>query len=122
MERYLLILKTIVFLGVVGLLAYLVIKYGLRRFQPGSGREHIKIIQRVPLDLKGGISLLLVRIGEQVLLLGASQGGITVLQELPADFLDRDPPDRHGSEPVGGVFSKILARYKEGIKSGREGS
>ncbi len=120
MEDYLLMLKLTVFLIAVALLAYLAIRFGLRRLQPGLGQGYIKVIQKVPLDIKGGMSLVLIHIGERVLLLGASQGSITVLTELSSEVL---PPQSHtGSETFTGVFSKILSGCKDKITSGKEGS
>ncbi len=122
MDDYLLMLKLIMFLIIVVLLAYLAIRFGLRRLQPGLSQGHIKVIQKVPLDIKGGISLVLIRIGERVLLLGASQGSITVLTELSPDTLSLPPQNYAGPETFTGIFSKLLPGYKDKIKSGKEGS
>ena len=62
MDQYLAILKFTVLLLLVVLLAYFSIKYGLRRLQPSYGQEHVKIVQRVSLDVKGERSLILIRV------------------------------------------------------------
>jgi len=87
MEEYLLILKFTGFLILVALLAYFMIRFGLRRLQPSTGRGYIKVLQKVPLDVKGDRLLVLVRIEERILLLGSAQGNITVLQDFPAEAL-----------------------------------
>ena len=121
MEDYLLVLKFIMLLILVALLAYFAIRFGLRRLQPGLGQSYIKVLQKVPLDMKGDSLLVLVHIGERVLLLGSARGRITMLQEFSPEALALSPEDPGRAEKETG-FSKLLAGYREKIRSGKEGT
>jgi|GEM_PF-1077428 flagellar biogenesis protein FliO len=121
MEEYLLILKFTGFLILVALLAYFMIRFGLRRLQPSTGRGYIKVLQKVPLDVKGDRLLVLVRIEERILLLGSAQGNITVLQDFPAEALSlaNGNPVQPETE---NLFSRLLAACRERVKSEKEGA
>jgi len=111
MDQYLAILKFTVLLLLVVLLAYFSIKYGLRRLQPSYGQEHVKIIQRVSLDVKGERSLILIRVGTRLLLLGSAQGGISLLSELPDELLSTEEKPMQRAE--GDYFSLLLERCRK---------
>ena len=87
MEGYGLFVNFFGMLILVAALAYLAIRYGLRIFSPGINRGKVKVLERVPLDAKGGSALLLVQLGEELLLVGAAQGGVSLLKELSPDAL-----------------------------------
>ncbi len=122
MEEYLLVLKLTVYLILIVLLVYLALRFGLRRFQPGQGPGCIRIVQKVPLDIKGTMSLVVIHVGEKALLLGVSPGSITVLRELTQDDLKVIPQAHTGSETFAGIFSRIVTGYKDKISSGKGGS
>lgn len=112
MDQYLVILKFTMLLLLVALLAYFSIKYGLRRLQPSYGQEqHIRIIQRVSLDVKGERSLILIHVGARLLLLGSAQGGISLLSELPDELLSAEGKPARRAE--GDYFSLMLDRFRE---------
>lgn len=121
MEEYLLILKFIGMLVLVALLAYFIIRFGLRRLQPPAGRGHVRVIQRVPLDMKGDRLLVLVSIGKRILLLGSAQGSISLLSDYSAEELP--PPAEDPVQPeAGSFFSRLLADYRNRARSGKEGT
>lgn len=62
-------------------LAYVVIRYGLKRFLPGA-QQHgaMQVLLRQPIEPKR--SLLMVRVASRHLLLASSESGITLLTEL----------------------------------------
>jgi flagellar biosynthetic protein FliO len=78
------------------LLALAVKKLKVRRLLPGRGR-HLQVIETVPLGFKRAVSL--VRIGDQVLVLGQGEHEVSHLATLPASVLDEAP--RPG--PVPGI-------------------
>ncbi len=82
-EDFLLILQGIGAVLIVCGVAYLVIRFGLRPVYRGGAAGNIKVVERIPLDSRGSSSLLLVKVGDKVLLLGMSQGGISLLREFP---------------------------------------
>lgn len=72
-------------LGLVVLLLLLV------RRAPLSGPSAMKLLARLPLDHRR--ALYMVRIGDKVLVLGASEGGMSRIAELGADEVDLPVPD-----------------------------
>lgn len=120
MEEYLLVLKFIGLLVLVALLAYAAIRFGLRRLQPAAGRGYIRILQKMPLDMKGDRLLILIRMGERILLLGSAPGGISVLHQFPAGELAPLSEHPEPAEP-GGLFAGLLDRYRRGTGSEGEG-
>ncbi len=70
------------------LLALAVKKLKVRRLLPGRGR-HLQVIETVPLGFKRAVSL--VRIGDQVLVLGQGEHEVSHLATLPASVLDESP-------------------------------
>ena len=92
--------------------------WAVRRFAPGAGRlagygSGIKVLAQHPLGPKR--TLLLVKVGDRVLLLGSSEHSINLIS--PID----DPEFLAGLEerPAGGGFARMLART--GLKTGQGG-
>ncbi len=81
------LLETFITLVVVCGLAFVVL-YGARRFGIGRASGSIKLVGQLPLDARRAIYL--VKIGEQVIVVGASEGGLTKLGEVPADALPKE--------------------------------
>ena len=83
----------------------IVVLVGARRL--GLGRPHgpMRLVGRLPLDARR--ALYLVRVADQVLVLGASEAGLTKLAELNASSLDDEPE----SPPTG--FAELLARLRK---------
>jgi flagellar biosynthetic protein FliO len=74
---------------VAGGLAYALRRFGMRRVLPGRGR-HLTVIETVPLGFKRSISLL--RIGDQLLVVGQGEHDLNHLATLPASVLDPAAP------------------------------
>ena len=97
-------------------LAYAAKRWGGRRIMPGKGR-HLVLIETVPLAFKRSVSL--VRIGDQILVIGQGEHELHQLAILPASTLDlqsraadQDPAaasDLPGSES-NSAFASMLAR------------
>jgi len=83
-----LLLSLLAIAVVAGGLAYAARKFGMRRVLPGRGR-HLTVIETVPLGFKRSVSLL--RIGDQVLVVGQGEHDLTHLATLPASVLDEQP-------------------------------
>ena len=99
------IVETFVTLVAVGGLAFVVL-YGARRFGMGKSRGGIELVGQLPLDARRCIYL--VKVGEQVLVVGAAEGGLTKLAEMPVSSLPQSPEGREGRT----LFSEVLARAR----------
>ena len=104
------LVETLVTLLAVIAVAVLVL-YGARRL--GIGRVHgpMHVVGRLPLDARR--SVYLVRIANQVIVLGVSEAGITRLGEVDAGAIPKDEPAR----PL--RFFDVLARL-QGPRSDRQ--
>ncbi len=98
------LLETFITLGVVCALAFVVL-YGARRFGVGRASGSIRLVGQLPLDARRAIYL--VRIGESVLVVGASEGGLTKLGEVPAASL----PAEIERKPL--RFADVLSRLRD---------
>ncbi|HEY8072499.1 MAG TPA: flagellar biosynthetic protein FliO, partial [Labilithrix sp.] len=78
--------ETFVTLVVVCALAFVVL-YGARRLGVGRPRGPISLVGQLPLDARRAIYL--VRVGEQVIVVGVGEGGFTKLGEMPAADLPK---------------------------------
>ncbi|HEX3132721.1 MAG TPA: flagellar biosynthetic protein FliO [Planctomycetota bacterium] len=78
-------------------LAFALRKLGMRRVLPGRGR-HLTVIETVPLGFKRSVSLL--RIGDQVLVVGQGEHDLSHLATLPASVLDASQPKPSLTEVV----------------------
>jgi flagellar protein FliO/FliZ len=78
-------------------LAYAARKFGMRRVLPGRGR-HLTVIETVPLGFKRSVSL--VRIGDQVLVVGQGEHDLSHLATLPASVLEEKPGKPTSAEPL----------------------
>jgi len=105
------LLETFFTLVVVCALAVAVL-WGARRFGIGRATGSIKLVGQLPLDARRAIYL--VKIGEQVIVVGASEGGLTKLGEMPASEVPRE------IEKAPLKFSEVLARVR-GDKAKEEG-
>jgi len=76
------LVETFVTLAAVVVLAFLVLVFA-RRLGLGKPLGPMSIVGRLPLDARR--SLFLVRVANQVLIVGTSEAGITKLGELPRD-------------------------------------
>jgi flagellar biogenesis protein FliO len=95
------LLETFATLVVVCGLAFVVL-LGARRMGIGRASGAIRLVGQLPLDARRAIYL--VRIGESVLVVGASEGGLTKLGEVLASDLPKEPEVK----PI--RFADVLAR------------
>jgi flagellar protein FliO/FliZ len=98
--RYL--VETLVMLVGVAGLAVLLLVAG-RRLGIGRPTGPMQLVGRLPLD--GRRAVYLVRVGDIVYIVGASEGGLSKLGELPKDGLEFPQGDA-----VGKPFEAVLAR------------
>ena len=105
------LLETFVTLLAVCGLAFVVL-YGARRLGIGRPRGPIQLVGQLPLDARRAIYL--VQVGDQVLVVGASEAGITKLGEVAAKALPA--PDPAAAAPFADVLARVL-RTKQKEKS-----
>lgn len=99
--------ETLVTLLAVVALAVLVL-YGGRRLGIGRPTGPLELVGRLPIDARRAVYL--VRVGEVVYIVGASEAGLTRLGELDAKSL---PTARAAaSMPAGAAFAEIFARVR----------
>lgn len=75
-------------IGLIGLFYY----FGQRlneRLNGGASRRYVKVIERTPLGDKR--ALLLVRVGQQQMLLGATSNSISMLSVIPEEEVSNRP-------------------------------
>lgn len=84
-----LLLSLVAIAIIAGVLAIVLRKLGMRRVLPGRGR-HLTVIETVPLGFKRSVSLL--RIGDQVLVVGQGEHDLSHLATLPASILNEPKP------------------------------
>jgi flagellar protein FliO/FliZ len=97
------LLETFFTLVVVCALAVAVL-WGAKRFGIGRATGSIKLVGQLPLDARRAIYL--VEIGEQVIVVGASEGGLTKLGEMPSKDVPREV------EKPALKFADVLARVR----------
>jgi flagellar biosynthetic protein FliO len=97
------LVETFLTLVVVCVLAFAVL-WGAKRLGVARASGSIKLVGQLPLDQRRAIYL--VRIGEQVIVVGASEGGLTKLGEMPASEVPQDAP----TKPL--RFADVLARVR----------
>ena len=73
-------------LVIVLLLIYITSKIG-KRFTGESSKRNLKVVDRLPLSNKSSICV--VKVGDEMLLLGVSENNINILEKLPHDFEER---------------------------------
>ena len=95
------LVETFVTLVAVCALAFVVL-WGARRL--GLGRPSGPIELRGHLPLEARRSIYLVKVGEQVFVVGVGEGGFTKLGEIPASSLPAANPVR------GAAFADVLSR------------
>ena len=101
MEYGLMLLRMIAVLGGVCLLAVLILKYGVSRLGPSGAGANARLRVLEQLSLGSRRRLLVVRAGEQILLVGSSEAGLTSLGELEPHgwcAADEEDEEAHVSE------------------------
>ncbi len=102
------LIETFVTLLAVCGLAFVVL-HGARRFGIGRARGPIQLVGQLPLDARRAIYL--VQVGEQVLVVGASEAGITKLGEVAAKTLP--PAEAAQAAPFADVLARVLRTSKK---------
>jgi flagellar protein FliO/FliZ len=98
------IVETFVTLVAVVAIAVAVL-YGARRLGVGRPAGPLELVGRLPLDARRTIYL--VRVADQVLVVGASEGGLTKLGEVPPSAVAA-----LGAPPATPSFASVLARLR----------
>ncbi len=101
------LLQSLLVLGGVCLLAWVVLRFGLRFLTPRPrSSAFVRVVDRVPLEPRR--TLYVVEVAGKLLLIGSSESGpMTTLAELPLAEL---PSDRK-TEPTS--FLRLLSRKKD---------
>ena len=97
------LVETFFTLVVVCAIAFAVL-WGAKRLGVGRASGSIRLVGQLPLDARRAIYL--VKIGEQVIVVGASEGGLTKLGEMPAKDVPQDV------EKPALKFADVLARVR----------
>ncbi|MEO8801139.1 MAG: flagellar biosynthetic protein FliO [Polyangiaceae bacterium] len=95
------LVETLVTLVAVSVLAW-VLLFGAKKFGLGRASGAIRLVGKLPLDARR--SIVLVKVGAQVLVVGVGDGGFTKLGELAASELPAEP------EGEGSTFADAIAR------------
>jgi flagellar biogenesis protein FliO len=98
------IAETFVTLLLVCVVAVAVL-YGARRFGIGRARGPIELVGQLPIDARRAVYL--VRVGKQVLVVGASEAGLSRLGEVEAASLPLTEERDNGI-----AFKDVLARLR----------
>jgi flagellar biosynthetic protein FliO len=109
------IVRMLIFLGIVLILIYFVLKKGLPLLVNPSayGARAVKILERIPVDQKR--NLLVVEVQEKVYLLGSAEGQVNVLMELDAEKIKTQQVAAKGK------FENVLKKtflHKKDAKTG----
>lgn len=99
------LVETFVTLLAVCGLAFVVL-YGARRLGIGRPRGPIQLVGQLPLDARRAIYL--VQVGGQVLVVGASEAGITKLGEVSAKELPE--AEAANAAPFADVLARVLGK------------
>jgi flagellar biogenesis protein FliO len=104
------VLETLVTLVAVSALAFVML-YGARRAGVGRGSAGagLTLVGRLAIDSRR--SVVLVRVAEQIFVLGVSEAGLTKLGEVPAKDLPEQPAAPQS--PFAAVLEHATGRKKE---------
>jgi flagellar biogenesis protein FliO len=105
------LVETFVTLAAVCALA-IVVLWGARRLGVGRPTGPIELCGHLPLDARRAIYL--IRVGEQVFIVGVGEGGFTKLGELAAADVPMGAGSGFSSGEKGAAFSAVLARAFKG--------
>jgi flagellar biogenesis protein FliO len=100
------VVETLIMLVGVAVLVVLVLAAG-RRFGIGRAAGPLELVGRLPLD--GRRAVYLVRVGETVYVVGASETGLSKLGEIPKDGIEL-PKGETGPSGFRDVLARAFAR------------
>ena len=109
------LVETFVTLVVVCGLAFVVL-YGARRLGIGQPSGAARLVGRLPLDARRAVYL--VKIGAKVLVVGASEAGLTKLGELDEADLPKEEPPK--TTNFGDVLALAMGRKQKKAKADDE--
>jgi flagellar biosynthetic protein FliO len=121
MGDYGLLFQSMGFLLLIILLAYIALRYGLRSVYRGFNGGHMQVLERTLLDPKTGSSLVLVRFGKEVMLIGTAQGGVSLiktLNQIEMDLLENS--DETGHTNFKESFARVMEKIRKGSSSGQD--
>jgi flagellar protein FliO/FliZ len=108
------LVRMVLVLGIVVAIAYLTLNVGLRKLLglPAGGRKGIvSVVERLPLDQKR--TLYVVRAGDDLLLLGGTDLGVTFLSKLDPKLADALPQPAATGQVISSPFLQKLLGKKE---------
>lgn len=107
------LIRTVFVLMIICGLAFLVLKFGLRRFQAGRLSEgSMEVLARLPVEPRR--SILLVRVGSRRLVVGSSEQGMHALAVLDEDdFEDEELPAVPARESDAAEVASMVQRFSE---------
>ncbi len=121
MGDYGLLLQSMGFLIIIVILAYVALRYGLRSVYRGFNGGHMQVIERTLLDPKTGSTLVLVRFGKEVMLIGAAQGGVSLIKTLNQEEIALiDSLDETGHANFKESFARVMGKIRKGSSSGQD--
>jgi flagellar biosynthetic protein FliO len=95
------LIETLVTLTLVSALAYALL-FSARKFGVGRASGAIRLVGKLPLDARR--SIVLVKVGSQVLVVGVGDNGFTKLGEMPATEIPAEAEMREST------FAEVIAR------------
>ena len=112
-EQYRLLFNLAVALPLVVLLAYFLLRYGLRWMAPSLGRGNLVVLKKIALDARS--ALYLVKTGPGAILIGVASGGMVYLKEFDsrelAQLLGDEDEGRTGAE-FASIWKKVTGRNR----------
>lgn len=111
-----LFVRMVVLLGLVCLLAYVVLRWGLRRFvAPTSQTGPMSVVARLPVEPRR--SVLLIRVGTRCLVVGSSEAGMTSLGEVPIEEVQSEVAQASESGGFARVLEEVKSRGRDVLDS-----
>ncbi|MDY0001638.1 MAG: flagellar biosynthetic protein FliO [Polyangia bacterium] len=115
-----LLLRTLIALLVVLVLAWVFLRWGLRRLLPGGATQGpLRVLGRLPLD--GRRAVVLVEAAGRFLLLGVADGSVSLLSELEPEAVKAALDDAKAAQPK--RFAEVLRERlgRQGATQGQGG-
>lgn len=97
------IIRLIIFLPLVSLLAYVLIKYGWGKKYLQLGDKYIKVVEQTSLTPKSSLNV--VKIGEKYFLITVTEQQVNVLNEL-SDYVEPEKPENDYLTKLAKKFSR----------------
>ncbi len=98
------LLQTLLGLAAVCVLAYVLLRWAARRVYGAREGSRVRVIERTPLEPRR--TLYLVEAAGRVLLIGSSEGQVTLLTEIDPKALPPPPPARRFADVLKGALGR----------------